>query len=55
MRKDVSDAVTHFFMETPLPWFYTASSVVLILKILSPSGFDKFRPIRLCSLVYKLC
>lgn len=38
-----------------LPKFFTASYLVLIPKVDSLIGFDKFRPISLYSVFYTLC
>ncbi|KAF5462644.1 hypothetical protein F2P56_018632 [Juglans regia] len=52
---EVVEAIQEFFRGIPLPRFYTASFVVLIPKMDQPTGFDKFRPISLCSVFYKIC
>lgn len=55
VENDVVDAVIDFFLGMPLPRFYTTSSIVLILKVSNPTGFDKFRSISLCLVIYKTC
>ncbi|XP_042950383.1 uncharacterized protein LOC122282502 [Carya illinoinensis] len=55
VRVEVVEAVREFFKGVPFPRFYTASFVVLIPKMAQPTGFDKFRPISLCSVFYKIC
>ncbi|XP_035548696.1 uncharacterized protein LOC118349203 [Juglans regia] len=52
---EVVEAVQEFFRGIPLPRFYTASFVVLIPKMDQSTRFDKFRPISLCSVFYKIC
>ncbi|XP_042950232.1 uncharacterized protein LOC122282338 [Carya illinoinensis] len=52
---EVVEAVRDFFKGVFFPRFYTASFVVLIPKMAQPTGFDKFRPISLCSVFYKIC
>ncbi|KAF5473280.1 hypothetical protein F2P56_009904 [Juglans regia] len=54
VSRDVIDAVVEFFRGGLLPRFYTASYLVLIPKVENPSSFDKFRPISLCSVIYKV-
>lgn len=44
-----------FFSGKSFLQFYLASSLVLIPKVDNPSSFDKFRPISLCSVIYKIC
>ncbi|XP_035541522.1 uncharacterized protein LOC118344586 [Juglans regia] len=55
IKEDLMEAVSEFFQKHLLPRYYTASFIVLIPKVDSPNGFDKFRPISLCSVVYKIC
>lgn len=55
VKIDLGDAVGEFFQGVPLSKFYTSSFIILILKLLSPSSFDNFRSISLCSMVYKIC
>ncbi|XP_042962410.1 uncharacterized protein LOC122296672 [Carya illinoinensis] len=55
VRVDVVEVVRDFFKGVLLPRFYTASFIVLIPKMAQPTGFDKFRPISLCSIFYKIC
>ncbi|XP_035547430.1 uncharacterized protein LOC118348944 [Juglans regia] len=51
---DVVEAVRDLFCGIPLPRFYSASYIVLIPKVQQPTGFDKFRSISLCLVVYKV-
>ncbi|KAG2696272.1 hypothetical protein I3760_07G050900 [Carya illinoinensis] len=48
---DVVATVRELFLGIPIPRFYSASYIVLIPKMQRPTGFDKFRPISLCSVV----
>lgn len=52
---EVENAVAEFFEGKQLPRVYTASFVALIHKVQQPTGYDKFRPISLCSVIYKTC
>ncbi|KAK1557037.1 hypothetical protein Q3G72_016579 [Acer saccharum] len=54
VKDDVMDAAVDFFQGTPLSRFYSSSFIVLILKVDNPASFDKFRPISLCSVAYKI-
>lgn len=53
LKEDLLDA-NEFFSGTPLPRFFTTSCIVLILKVFESSSLDKFKRIRLCSVVYKI-
>ncbi|KAF5447204.1 hypothetical protein F2P56_032773 [Juglans regia] len=55
VKDDLLSAIVEFFYSHMLPRNFTASYIVLIPKVDKPSGFDKFRPISLCSVVYKIC
>ncbi|XP_042958231.1 uncharacterized protein LOC122293850 [Carya illinoinensis] len=55
VKANLLEAVSEFFQHQLLPGYYSASFIVLIPKVESPTGFDKFRPISLCSVVYKIC
>jgi hypothetical protein len=55
IQTDLIEAVRDFFAGTEFPRYYTASFLVLIPKVPDPCSFDKFRPISLCSDVYKIC
>lgn len=48
-------AVHDFFRGGFIPREFTSSFLVLILKVENPRSFDKFRPISLCSVFYKIC
>ncbi|KAF5442560.1 hypothetical protein F2P56_035204 [Juglans regia] len=52
---DVVEAVWDFFRGSELPRFYSSSYLVLISKVSNPTSFEKFRPISLCSVIYKVC
>ncbi|KAK4833981.1 hypothetical protein QYF36_014386 [Acer negundo] len=54
IKQDVIDAARDFFNGVPLPRFFSSSFIVLIPKVQDPSSFDKFRPISLCSVAYKI-
>ncbi|KAK1587186.1 hypothetical protein Q3G72_010418 [Acer saccharum] len=54
VKDDVMDAAVDFFQGTPLSRFYSSSFIVLIPKVDNPASFDKFRPISLCSVAYKI-
>ncbi|XP_042954594.1 uncharacterized protein LOC122291007 [Carya illinoinensis] len=50
VKNDLWKVMLEFFDSKSLPKFFTASFLVLIPKVDSPTGFDKFRPISLCSI-----
>ncbi|XP_042962710.1 uncharacterized protein LOC122296986 [Carya illinoinensis] len=52
---DVVAAVSEFFQGMALPQFFNATHLVLIPKVENPTSFDKFRPISLCNVFYKIC
>lgn len=52
---DVAKVVQDFFSGADMPMYFSASFLVLIPKVESPTSFDKFRPISLCSMFYKIC
>lgn len=52
---DLLDATSEFFQTKSISRLFTASYIVLIPKVDKPSGFDKFRPISLCSVFYTIC
>ncbi|XP_035544611.1 uncharacterized protein LOC118348001 [Juglans regia] len=54
VKEEVVEAARDFFAGSPLPRFYTSSYIVLIPKVLDPKSFEKFRPISLCSVAYKI-
>ncbi|XP_042978955.1 uncharacterized protein LOC122309511 [Carya illinoinensis] len=54
IKDDLLEAVIEFFHTKSFPRFYMTSYIVLIPKVDKPSGFDKFRPISLCSVIYKV-
>ncbi|XP_040991014.1 uncharacterized protein LOC121238253 [Juglans microcarpa x Juglans regia] len=54
IKEDVIEVAKDFFSGSTLPRFYTASYLVLILKVEDPKSFDKFLPISLCSVAYKI-
>ncbi|KAF5443041.1 hypothetical protein F2P56_035636 [Juglans regia] len=54
VEANVVAAVQEFFSGAPLPRLCSASYIVLLPKVPSPTRFDKFRPINLCSVVYKV-
>ncbi|XP_042965908.1 uncharacterized protein LOC122299590 [Carya illinoinensis] len=54
VEADVVAAVRDMYSGVPMPRFYSASYIALIPKMQQPTGFDKFRPISLCSVIYKV-
>lgn len=54
VKHDVIEAARDFFRGTPLTRFYSSSFIVLFPKVPNPYSFDKFRPISLCSVAYKI-
>ncbi|XP_022883248.1 uncharacterized protein LOC111399999 [Olea europaea var. sylvestris] len=54
VKKEVVEATQDFLGGGELNRFYTSSYIVLILKVEEPNGFDKFRPISLWSVIYKV-
>ncbi|XP_042969076.1 uncharacterized protein LOC122301760 [Carya illinoinensis] len=54
VEDDVVAVVRDFFIGNSMPRFYSASYIALIPKMQKPTGFDKFRPISLCSVMYKV-
>lgn len=54
VKEDVVEEARYFFSGSILPRFYSSSFIVLILKVLDLSSFDKFRPISFCSVAYKI-
>ncbi|XP_042970644.1 uncharacterized protein LOC122303096 [Carya illinoinensis] len=54
VNEEVVEAARDFFAGSTLPRFYTSSYIVLILKVPDPKSFEKFPPISLCSVAYKI-
>lgn len=54
VKDDVVEAAREFFTGSPLSRFYSSSFIVLIPKVPDPPSFDKFHPINLCSVAYKI-
>lgn len=54
VKNDVLEAAREFFDGVSLPRFFTSSFIVLIPKVQDPQSFDKFKPISLCSVAYKI-
>ncbi|XP_042950062.1 uncharacterized protein LOC122282173 [Carya illinoinensis] len=52
---DVMDGVHDFFKGGKIMREFTASFLVLIPKVDNPKSFDKFHPISLCLVFYKIC
>ncbi|KAK1563420.1 hypothetical protein Q3G72_027295 [Acer saccharum] len=48
------EAVKEFFRGDDLLRFYCSSFIVLIPKVKDPQSFDKFHPISLCNVIYKV-
>ncbi|KAL0462803.1 UNVERIFIED_CONTAM: hypothetical protein Slati_0167900 [Sesamum latifolium] len=54
LARDLCDAVRDFFSSTPMPRSFTATTIVLILKVDSPQTWNEFRPISLCNVTNKI-
>lgn len=54
IKEDLLEATKYFFSGGMLPRFYTSSFIILIPKVKDPSSFEKFKPISLCSVSYKI-
>lgn len=52
--KDLVEAAGDFFRGMSLPKFYSSSFIVLVPKVQDPRSFDKFHPISLLSVAYKI-
>ncbi|PKU82406.1 Putative ribonuclease H protein [Dendrobium catenatum] len=51
---DVYSAVVDFFIGSPIPKFFSTTSIALIPKNNEVNSWNDFRPISLCSVFYKL-
>ncbi|KAI0498690.1 hypothetical protein KFK09_019586 [Dendrobium nobile] len=54
IASDVFQAVKNFFNGSPIPKFFTSTTVVLIPKNPVVNSWNDFRPISLCNVFYKL-
>lgn len=54
VKDDLLVVATEFFGGTPLTSALGATNIFLIPKVEAPDSFAKFRPISLCSVVYKV-
>lgn len=54
INEDLLEATITFFGGATLSKFFSISFIVLILKVDKRDSFEKFRPIRLCSVVYEI-
>lgn len=54
IKDDIIEATREFFRGSPLTRFFNSSFIVLIPKVPNLANFDKFRPISLCSVAYKI-
>ena len=54
VKQDILDMAKEFFDGIPLTTFFGTTNLVLIPKVGAPAGFGQFRPISLCSVVYKI-
>lgn len=54
IKKDLLEATKYFFSGGMLPRFYTSSFIILIPNVKDHSSFEKFKPISLCSISYKI-
>ncbi|PKU67899.1 integrator complex subunit 11 [Dendrobium catenatum] len=52
--EDVYATVLDFFNGTPIPKFFTSTSIALIPKSNMVNSWNDFRPISLCTIFYKL-
>lgn len=53
--EDLREVVQEFFFnEASLSKFFTAPYIVLIPKVDTPTSFEKFHPISLCMVAYKI-
>lgn len=51
--KDFCSAIQHFFLTGIIPRGFNSTYIALILKIKTPACMNDFRPISLCTIVYK--
>lgn len=54
IKDDLMEAIAKFIKGPSLPRFFSTSFIVLIPKVANQSSFDKFIPIRLYSVAYKI-
>lgn len=54
VKENLLEAAKEFFNKVPLLRFFTSSYFVIILKMKYHTSFDKFMPISLCSVTYKI-
>ncbi|XP_042964616.1 uncharacterized protein LOC122298830 [Carya illinoinensis] len=54
IKEDLLMLAIEFFEGKPLTTFFGATNIVLIPKVDDLRGFSQFRPISLCSIVYKI-
>lgn len=54
VKNDLLEVARDFFIGYKFPKFYTSFYIVLIPKVKNLLSFDKFRPINLCLVVYKI-
>lgn len=54
IKEDVMDAVNEFYKDEVFSRFYSSLFIVLIPKIKNFQSFDKFKPISLCNVIYKV-
>ncbi|XP_042944792.1 uncharacterized protein LOC122278673 [Carya illinoinensis] len=54
VKVDLVDMAKEVFEGNPFSKFFGATNLVLIPKVEEPMGFGQFRPISLCSVVYKI-
>lgn len=48
------EAAKEFYNGVPLPMLFSPSYIVLIVEVKEHTSFDKFRPISLYSVIYKI-
>lgn len=54
VKQDILEVAMDFFEWKPLATFFGATKLVLIPKVDDLVGFGQFRPINLCSVIYKI-
>lgn len=54
VKNDVMEVVREFFKGDILPRYFCSSYIVLIPKVKDPQSLNKFRPISLCNVIYKI-
>lgn len=55
LKHDLMEVVHEFFLGFSLPMYHTSSFIILTPNVPNSTSFDKFIPISLCLVVYKIC